>query len=171
MIARTLLRLGLGAVSFGLFLAPAVAASVRSSPAAGSTQPRVPARVSVEFSDQQARGAHLEVVDPCGKRADAGKPAIDGARVTTAVQATASGRYVVRYFGISAIDGHPTQGRLSFRVQGVVGCRASDVPRPGKPGRGIWDLPKGDFAVALGVAAAIGGVGGLVYAAILGPRA
>jgi methionine-rich copper-binding protein CopC len=157
----------------GLTAVPATAlgASIRSSPAAGATLSRVPPRVSVQFADPQARSSHLEVVDPCGKRADQGRSDVAGSTVTVALAATASGRYVVGYFGISAVDGSSRRGSFAFRVEGVEGCRASDVPPGTKPGRGIWDLPKGDFAIALGVAAVIGALGGLVYAAILGPRA
>lgn len=162
-----------GAVVVGLAALPAAAlgASIRTSPLGGSTVAKVPPSVSVTFSDPQARSSHLEVVDPCGKRADRGRSEVDGSTVTVATAATASGRYVVSYFGISSIDGSSRRGSFAFRVEGVEGCRASDVPPGTKPGRGIWDLPKGDFAIALGVAAVIGALGGLVYGAILGPRA
>lgn len=162
----------LGCIAMALGLGPAaVAASIRSIPAAGSTQRRVPAEVSVQFSEAQARSSHLEVVDPCGRRVDARVSTVSGRRVTVPIDGTASGKYVVRYFGIGTASGHPTEGSFSFRVLGVEGCEASDVPAPGRPTRGIWDLPKTDFAIALAIAAVIGALGGLVYAAILGPKA
>lgn len=155
-----------------LCLSPvAWAASVRSSPAPNSTLGKVPEEVSVVFAEAQARSSHLEVVDPCGKRVDAHVSTVSGRRVAAPIAATASGRYVVRYFGISAVSGHDTTGSFSFEVEGVEGCEASDVPARARPGRGIWDLPKTDFAIALGVAALIGALGGLVYASILGPSA
>jgi methionine-rich copper-binding protein CopC len=150
---------------------PASAASIRSSPAAGSTLEKVPSEVSVQFEEAQARSSHLEVFDPCGKRVDARVSTVSGRRVTVPVSATASGRYVVRYLGIGAVSGDDDQGSFSFKVLGVEGCAAADVPGPGRRGRGIWDLPKTDFAIALGVAAIIGALGGLVYASILGPKA
>ena len=149
----------------------AFAAPVRSQPAAGSTQATVPARVSIEFAEPQARSASIEVVDPCGARVDAGGTSVAGNRISVELDATASGRYVVRYAGISDAAGEPTRGSYGFRVRGVEGCAPEDVPERGRAGRGIWDLPKGDFAIALGIAALIGALGGLVYAAILGPKA
>lgn len=161
--------LALGAVAFlhgGAFAAP-----IRSQPPAGSTQATAPQRVSIEFAEPQARSARIEVVDPCGARVDAGSTSVTGNRVSVDVNATASGRYFVRYEGISEAAGNPTRGSYSFRVRGVEGCAADDVPERGRAGRGIWDLPKGDFAIALGIAALVGALGGLVYAAILGPKA
>jgi copper transport protein len=152
-------------------LMPAIVhAQVRSEPPAGSTQTRVPKRISIFFGEPQARSATVEVVDPCGARADRGETSVSGSRATVEIEATASGRYIVTYAGISAADGSQTRGDLSFRVRGVEGCAAEDRP-DGRAGRGIWDLPKADFAVALGIAALIGALGGLVYAAILGPKA
>jgi methionine-rich copper-binding protein CopC len=147
------------------------APSIRSNPPAGSVQDHVPAEVAVQFADAQARSSHLEVADPCGKRVDAHVSTVSGRRVATPISATASGKYVVRYFGIASVSGHDTQGSFSFRVRGVEGCEAADVPAKAKPGRGIWDLPKADYALALGIAAVIGALGGLVYASILGPKA
>jgi copper transport protein len=149
----------------------ALAASVRSQPPAGSVQSTVPERVAIAFPDPQARAARIQVTDPCGARADSGGTSVSGARVAVAVDATASGRYVVRYAGVSSVDGSSTRGTFTFRVQGVEGCVAADRPGEGRAGRGLWDLPKADFAIALGIAALIGALGGLVYAAILGPKA
>jgi methionine-rich copper-binding protein CopC len=145
---------------------------ILSQPAGGSTQSSVPDRVWIAFPEAQARSARLEVRDPCGRRVDTGRPKVSGPRVTVTVDATASGRYDVTYAGVSAVDGNPTRGTFSFRVQGVEGCADADVPRNGgRAGRGIWDLPKADFVVALAIAALIGALGGFVYAAILGPKA
>lgn len=149
-----------------------LAPPVRSQPPAGSTQQAVPQRVTIAFPEAQARSARLEVQDPCGRRVDTGRPSVSGPRVTVGVDATASGRYEVTYEVVSAVDGNPTRGTFTFRVRGVEGCSGADLRRDdGRSGRGIWDLPKVDFAVALGIAALIGALGGLVYAAILGPKA
>ncbi|HEY7874553.1 MAG TPA: copper resistance CopC family protein [Actinomycetota bacterium] len=168
-VARGVLVLCAAAIHLGLH--GAAWAAVRSQPAAGSVQTTVPERVTIAFPDPQARSARIEVTDPCGGRADAGATSVDGERVSIDIDGTASGRYIVRYAGVSSVDGSPTRGTFSFRVQGVEGCAAADRPREGREGRGIWDLPKADFAVALGIAALIGALGGLVYAAILGPKA
>lgn len=149
----------------------ALAQQIRSQPAAGSTRARLPEVVTVDFGERQAPSASIEVVDPCGARADRGDTTVAGERATVDVAATASGRYLVTYVGISASDGSATRGQFSFRVEGVEGCAARDEGDDRRAGRGIWDLPKGDLAVALAVAAAIGALGGLVYAAILGPKA
>jgi methionine-rich copper-binding protein CopC len=145
-------------------------AQVRSQPPAGSVQTSVPERVSVVFGTPQARSTTIEVVDPCGARADRGDTSVSGERASIAIEATASGRYEVSYTGISAADGSASRGSFAFRVTGVEGCAARDRPDR-SAGRDIWDLPKGDFALALGIAALIGALGGLVYAAILGPKA
>jgi methionine-rich copper-binding protein CopC len=149
----------------------ALAVEVETDPPPGSTQPRVPERVTLTFGRPQTRSPTIEVFDPCGARADVGDTSVSGRRVAVELDATASGRYVVRYDAISATNGIPVSGRFDFRVAGVEGCAAADRPAARRPGRGIWDLPKGDFAVALGIAALIGALGGLVYAAILGPKA
>ena len=163
----------MAAVLAGVIAVPALALaqSIRSQPPAGSTQNTVPERVSITFPVEQARSSRVEVVDPCGAPANRGGPSVSGNRVTMDLDATASGRYAVSYVGISAVDGSAARGSYSFRVRGVEGCAAEDVPREGRAGRGIWDLPKADFAIALGIAALIGALGGLVYAAILGPKA
>lgn len=149
----------------------APAQDVRSQPAAGSSQARVPERVTITFGSPQARSTRIEVEDPCGARAHRGGTSVSGSRATVELDATASGRYLVSYAGISAADGSPTRGTFTFLVEGVQGCAADDRPGDRRAGRGIWDLPKADFAVALGIAAVIGALGGLVYAAILGPKA
>jgi methionine-rich copper-binding protein CopC len=154
-------------------LAPGLASAARigMDPPDGSTQTRVPDRVTLTFGQPQAPSSTIEVIDPCGERADAGSTSVDGRRVSVEIDATASGRYSVEYAGIAAADGNPVNARFGFRVAGVEGCSAGDRPAAGRAGRGIWDLPKTDFAVALGIAALIGALGGLVYAAILGPKA
>ena len=46
--------------------------------------------------------------------------------------------------------------------------KTHDAGRP-KTG-GLWDFPKADFGVGLGLAALIGVGGGFIYAGILGPK-
>jgi hypothetical protein len=70
---------------------------------------------------------------------------------------TRPGHFVVSY-------GSPREGRGMHLVQPA----QEETPAEAEPG--IWDLPWGDFAVALVIAALIGAVGGFVYAGIMGPR-
>jgi methionine-rich copper-binding protein CopC len=158
-------------VAAALWTASAAAGQpIRTEPPEGSAQRRVPPRVTITFQHEQARTSTIEVVDPCGARADRGDASVAGRQVSIGIRGTASGRYEVAYAGISAADGSAQRGTFTFRVLGVEGCAAGDRP-DARAGRGIWDLPKTDFAVALAIAALIGALGGLVYAAILGPKA
>ncbi|MEU9454703.1 copper resistance protein CopC [Streptomyces sp. NPDC048277] len=118
---RTLVLLFLavtGALLAGAGPASAHAALTGSDPAQGVVVPKAPDQVSLTFSENVSMNDNsLRVLDPKGKRVDAGKPTnLSG--TTYAVQLKSglgTGTYTVAYQVVSA-DSHPVSGAYTFSV-------------------------------------------------------
>ncbi|MGW7407928.1 copper resistance CopC/CopD family protein [Streptomyces sp. NPDC054833] len=118
---RTLVLLFLavtGALLAGAGPASAHAALTGSDPAQGVVVDKAPDQVSLTFSEKVAMNDDsLRVLDPKGKRVDAGKPSnVSG--TTYAVQLKSglgNGTYTVTYQVVSA-DSHPVAGAYTFSV-------------------------------------------------------
>ncbi|UXY28614.1 copper resistance CopC/CopD family protein [Streptomyces sp. HUAS TT20] len=118
---RTLVLLFLavtGALLTGAGPASAHAALTGSDPAQGVVVDKAPDQVSLTFSEKVAMNDDsLRVLDPKGKRVDAGKPSnLSG--TTYAVQLKSglgNGTYTVTYQVVSA-DSHPVAGAYTFSV-------------------------------------------------------
>jgi copper transport protein len=119
---RISVLLGLAAMAVGLWAAGASAHSiVRSTdPKAGSTVKRAPGAVEIRFNEavELAFGG-IKVLDPHQRRVDVGKTGYSpGGRKAIRVKLApdlANGRYTV-VWRIVAADGHPRDGRFSFRL-------------------------------------------------------
>ncbi|MFF4549551.1 copper resistance CopC/CopD family protein [Streptomyces sp. NPDC001435] len=118
---RTLVLLFLavtGALLAGAGPASAHAALTGSDPAQGVVVDKAPDQVSLTFSEKVAMNDDsLRVLDPKGKRVDAGKPS-DVSGTTYAVQLKSglgNGTYTVTYQVVSA-DSHPVAGAYTFSV-------------------------------------------------------
>jgi copper transport protein len=105
-----------------LFLLPAApayahAVLLRSSPAAGTIVPEAPAEVTLVFSEPITPVVDkIRIVGPDGKRADQGKPTVDGATMRIGMRNNVPrGTYLVSYRVISA-DSHPVPGGFTFSV-------------------------------------------------------
>lgn len=117
--------------------ASAHAALLGSDPKDGARLDALPARISLEFSEDMSAPAYLVVKGPDDERVDAGEVAVKGAAVSVAVDDPGlAGRYQVAFRAVSA-DGHPVTGQFSFTVAGgsttaaSPGAEASSAPSAG----------------------------------------
>ena len=119
------------AVALALALAAAAAPAwahgekIRTDPDDGDTLPRPPRRVSVTLTEPPTREAVFEVTDGCGDAVVA-EIAIDGEELEARIGGGSPGRWHARYRVISAVDGHPTDGRWHFSVDGERDCGDGD---------------------------------------------
>jgi copper resistance protein C len=102
----------------GCASANAHAIVVRAKPQDGETVTSAPSKVELWYDAPISSAmAALSVTDAAGQRVDKHDTAIDGAHVTTSVEASAPGEYTVRYRALSA-DGHIVSGSLHFTIKG-----------------------------------------------------
>lgn len=142
-------------------IAPAAAHTelTATDPAADSTLPTGPAKVTATFNEQlQPAFAAMTVVGPDGNLWSSGEPEVRGATAGVALRPLGpSGRYTVNY-RVTSADGHVVSGAWSFTVT---------VPNTGQPGPAattpaghsripLW--PFGVGAAALVTAAAVWGM-------------
>ncbi|MEU8958859.1 copper resistance protein CopC [Streptomyces sp. NPDC048518] len=119
-IWRLLLVLSAAACAFLAGAAPASAhaALTGSDPKQGAVVPSAPAEVKLTFSEKVAMSdGSVRVLDPSGKRADAGKTADLGAN-TYGVKlrpGLPDGTFTVAYQVVSA-DSHPVSGAFTFSI-------------------------------------------------------
>ncbi|MDQ0749698.1 copper transport protein [Streptomyces africanus] len=98
--------------------ASAHAALTGSDPAQGAVVDEAPARVSLTFSEQVALSdGSLRVLDPEGKRVDAGEPSgVSGTTYAVRLHSgLPDGTYTVAYQVVSA-DSHPVAGAYTFSI-------------------------------------------------------
>ncbi|GGW44192.1 copper resistance protein CopC [Streptomyces caelestis] len=98
--------------------ASAHAAVTGSDPAQGAVVDKAPARISLTFSEQVAMsGDSLRVLDPGGKRVDAGEPSnVSGTTYAVRLHSgLPDGTYTVAYQVVSA-DSHPVAGAYTFSI-------------------------------------------------------
>ncbi|MFF5518495.1 copper resistance CopC/CopD family protein [Streptomyces coeruleorubidus] len=118
---RTVVLLLLAAVCAllaGAAPASAHAAVTGSDPAQGAVVDKAPARISLTFSEQVAMsGDSLRVLDPEGKRVDAGEPSnVSGTTYAVRLHSgLPDGTYTVAYQVVSA-DSHPVAGAYTFSI-------------------------------------------------------
>ncbi|MGK5695032.1 copper resistance CopC/CopD family protein [Streptomyces sp. URMC 128] len=94
------------------------AAVTGSDPAQGAVVDKAPARISLTFSEQVAMsGDSLRVLDPEGKRVDAGEPSnVSGTTYAVRLHSgLPDGTYTVAYQVVSA-DSHPVAGAYTFSI-------------------------------------------------------
>ncbi|WP_338780940.1 copper resistance protein CopC [Streptomyces sp. DG1A-41] len=98
--------------------ASAHAAVTGSDPAQGAVVDKAPARISLTFSEQVAMSDDsLRVLDPEGKRVDAGEPSnVSGTTYAVRLRSgLPDGTYTVAYQVVSA-DSHPVAGAYTFSI-------------------------------------------------------
>ncbi|WP_079038099.1 copper resistance CopC/CopD family protein [Streptomyces sp. NBRC 110028] len=108
------------ALSFGAGPASAHAALTSTSPGEGAVVKSAPSDVTLTFSEGVLLGRDaLRVLDPKGKRVDAGKAAHTGGKSSTASVALrsglADGTYTVAWKATSE-DSHPVSGAFTFSI-------------------------------------------------------
>jgi copper transport protein len=106
------------ALLVGAAPASAHAAVTGGDPAQGAVVDKAPARISLTFSEQVAMsGDSLRVLDPEGKRVDAGEPSnVSGTTYAVRLRSgLPDGTYTVAYQVVSA-DSHPVAGAYTFSI-------------------------------------------------------
>jgi methionine-rich copper-binding protein CopC len=95
------------------------ASPVRTSPPANGTVQNAPREVSVLFGERVEVSADAIIVqDANGARVDQGDARLDanGRIVRASLRALSAGVYTVAW-RVRSADGHPAQGKFTFRVQ------------------------------------------------------
>ncbi|HEX2049737.1 MAG TPA: copper resistance protein CopC [Actinomycetota bacterium] len=113
----------------------------KSDPDDGDRLPRPPQSVAVTLTEAPTDDAQLEVTDGCGDPVVAGVT-VRGETVEGRIAGGSPGRWHARYRVISAVDGHPTDGRWDFDVAGERDCGG----RPGDDDDGDDDGDDGGTA-------------------------
>ncbi|MBO3745677.1 copper resistance protein CopC [Streptosporangiaceae bacterium NEAU-GS5] len=108
-----------------VFAAPAHAhTSLKSSDPKTGAEVTGLAKVTLIY-EESVRFPVVVVNGPGGKRYDAGKPQVDGPRVTQAVAAGLPvGNYAVAW-RVVAQDGHPVEGEIPFTVLGTASSNSA----------------------------------------------
>lgn len=130
-----------------------------SSPREGARLAAAPSSLSIRFSEPPTVDAVLSVTDGCGDEV------VDAVEVLNLqldgdLSAGQPGVWEASFGVVSAVDGHPTRGRFSFRVSGPADCSGtgSDDPDIATGDAATWTPPYmlwGGIALALIAPAAI----------------
>ena len=166
------LVLGLAALVV-LPLPPATAHAelIDSDPKDGATVKTLPDQVVLEFSEEVASPAFVDVTAADGTQVAAGDPQVLGTKVEAQLTADGpSGSYTIAYRVVSA-DGHPISGELTFDVTtgsagapGTGQTRATDAPSPAAAATTTDDDDEGfvsghvEHFVVAGVGLIVGGL-------------
>jgi methionine-rich copper-binding protein CopC len=96
---------------------------VRStSPKADAVVESPPKRIAVRLTEAPSQDAVVRAKDGCGKQIVT-TVSVAQATITGAVTDGAQpGRWTVSWRAISTVDGHPTEGKFAFTVNGVTDC-------------------------------------------------
>lgn len=151
--ARAAACLSLAVVAVSMVVAQSLAASpagahaalVSADPALGASLDRLPASVSLEFSDEMNQPSQISVLGPDGKKIGRGETIVDGATVSRQiVDPGQAGTYRVDYRVVSA-DGHPVTSSYKFTVTSGVPASSKATSEPLREEKGLrW------FVIALG---------------------
>jgi copper resistance protein C len=130
---------------------------VSSSPADGATLSRVPARVTLSFSETVRTPAFVQVTGPDGD-VTVGEVQVRDADVVKRMDPSAApGRYTLSY-RITSADGHPIAGSLRFMLAGTGGTGGTAEPTP--PGTAVPETPAAPEETApAGSGSSAGGAG------------
>lgn len=99
-------------------------------PEVGSTVPRMPRHISIDFTEGPTGRPEIGIVDGCRRPVAARVTRAEEGQVRVAVDRTAQpGKFTVSYRIVSAVDGHPSEGSYKFTVAGKRDCSPVE---PGK---------------------------------------
>lgn len=137
--------IGTIAITIALLPGQAGAHAERSSsdPEAGGRAPRVPRRVTIEYTEPPAGEARARVIDGC-KDQVADSVEIQGTTMTISLTGGEPGRWTVRTAVVSGLDGHPTRDSFSFAVAGRRDCSEPSPNDDGNDGIDEEDPPAGN---------------------------
>ena len=118
-----------------------------TQPEAGSTAPRVPKQISIDFTEAPTGRPEIGIVDGCRRQVGGALTRVEEGQVEVAVDRSAQpGRFTVSYRIVSAVDGHPSKGSYRFTVDGKRDC-SPDEPEKESP-NGSGEDPGGDDQAA-----------------------
>jgi hypothetical protein len=121
-MTKVLLAVTVGALSAVMSAAPAHAHNslVGSTPEKGARIARAPESITLRFLARVDPGAlTVGVTGPGGIDAGAGRPDVEGTRVTVPWTPGPAGEYTVAY-QVGSSDGHPVKGTVRFTLTGPV---------------------------------------------------
>ena len=130
-----------------------------SEPKDGARLKRIPAEVTVTYSETPAQASRFIVRDGCGD--DVGTVAVRGKTLVATISDAQPGGWRVKWSVLSSEDGHRTDGGFGFRVGGRPDCDGegpdpdigdAGTPVPNAGGNGNGGLPPG---VMIGAGAGI----------------
>lgn len=102
-------------------------------PEAGSTAPRVPRQIEIDFTEPPTNDPTIGIKDGCRRPVALDVTRTPEGMVNVAVDKTAQpGKFTVTYRIVSATDGHPSRGSYSFTVSGKKDC-SQDKPKKTEP--------------------------------------
>ncbi|HEX8628835.1 MAG TPA: copper resistance CopC family protein [Catenuloplanes sp.] len=135
---RILLSVMVGGLSVLIAAIPAAAHNslTGSNPKNGARLEKAPDVVQLTFlANLDAKNTQVTVTGPDGTPATAGKPTVNGKKVTVSLRAGAAGGYTVAY-QVPSGDGHPVKGRITFTVTSATPATpTAGGPTPaGQPG-------------------------------------
>lgn len=104
-----------------------------SDPKAGATVAGPPAELWIDFTES-IEGGTIEIVDPCGERADHGEAEmnITSDRLTKGMHGDKAGTYTV-FWRVLGSDSHPTRGQFTFSSSGGDSCPVAEEDEPDRP--------------------------------------
>ncbi len=92
-----------------------------SDPADGARLKSPPKEVSVTYSEAPADADRFKVTDGCGNKV-VQTASVEGDAITAQIVGGEPGSWLVEWKIVSAEDGHPSDGSISFRVAGKPDC-------------------------------------------------
>lgn len=118
-------------------------------PEAGTTAPRVPSHIAIDFTEPPSGRPEIGIVDGCGRPASRGITYTEQGAVHVTVDKKAQpGTFKVNYRIVSAVDGHPSKGSYNFKVAGKRDCSVDDPTKGEAAGPNDGDsapqAPKGE---------------------------
>jgi copper transport protein len=136
---KVLRWLAVGAVLLAVFglTGPVFAHSelIRSVPDANARLNRAPAQVELFFSEAvDPNFSHISVLNTQGKPVDNGDTRVDPAdhtHLTVSLRSLPDGVYTVSWRGLSAVDGHLTEGAFPFAVGNVDAAALAGAQKSG----------------------------------------
>jgi methionine-rich copper-binding protein CopC len=115
---------------------------IKTDPKRNAELKRPPAAVSIQLTEAATPDAVMKVIDGCDTNV-AAHIAVSGETITAHLVKGKPGRYQVQWKVISAVDGHPTDGKYSFTVAGDGDC-SDDTAANGDSGGGGGNDDAGD---------------------------
>jgi methionine-rich copper-binding protein CopC len=114
--------------------------TVKTDPKKNATLSAVPQSVAVGLSEPPTNGSLFKVTDGCARNV-AAHVTVEGNRLVAHIDEAQPGEWTAAYQIVSAADGHPSDGKWTFTVEGEAAC-GEDGSTTGTPAP--TEAPAGD---------------------------